>query len=987
MTDIIVILCFLSPRKNVIKLLKCVSIKILNFCHETDQIPASGAERGGVIIAVFTAIALLGVLSAGLVTFIKGPLSTSIKLTKMNTAENQMSVGTQIAVLAASTQANNGDCDSDGFIEPVEWRAPSTEPTPIGGGLVPHSIGIQKKDPWGTEYGYCVWNHGSIASEGGCGLALLAGGSSTALPVAAIVSAGPDKTFSTTCRTLLDADENGDGDLLDEDDMPLISKSSPTDDDIIFSYTYNEAGAIGGDLWRLKSGDPGVATISKSIEISGNANIDQSLDVSGNVNVNGTGVFARLAASSSDFLQLLSGLKLASPLEISLCNLENRGVMRLNGAGTELEICSSDNSWQSISGSAKAFGTTSECALPSDAGKVRFNSSSSQPEFCDGTTWRSFVISNAAAYLIISPANTTSLNVDYGSSAVNSLATYRHSTVNSQVFTVTNTGQTTSSVLNTSVSSNNFEIISNTCNGSTLAALSTCDITIRPRASSNGVFTGVLTVAGNNTPQANLQGTASNFTCRGETRDGGVVVSCNNIDPFSGSTYDLIISPLCNGGSGASDTTCTPSIVMPFSLDATFRQKSAFQISQARTAGSHRDMELFTLNSDVLIPSGAPAYCENLTLNGYSDWYLPVDTEINSIGPAPPSSMGFTLNQRYWQYSLGMNNMLDDDTAWGYYFLPPAANIVASETDMLTNYPVRCMRRTNLVNHPPAATRCSGGMSRVLASSTQNASDRRTGEINEFWVKGGCTVRFKLWGAAGACSKRYSGTGIPLNYQNMGGPGGYATVTESPSVDTKYTVLVGNTPLSAYSDTGGACAGRAGGATENSTEALKWQGGSSGSSSNSAYICGGGGGGASVIYRGDFGSGTLLAVAAGGGGAGGLSAGKPGGRPEGNRSLTSTAGGVGANSTIAQNSGGGGGAGFDGATGGGGLGGSSPGEGGAGGANYVISGIHNTVAASPSSTPAASYPPGNSSDSYRNGAGNSDHSGCFNISGGFVMEY
>ena len=49
----------------------------------------------------------------------------------------------------------------------AEWREDLTKPFPTGGGLIPMSIGISKKDPWGTEYGYCVWDHGPAHNGAG----------------------------------------------------------------------------------------------------------------------------------------------------------------------------------------------------------------------------------------------------------------------------------------------------------------------------------------------------------------------------------------------------------------------------------------------------------------------------------------------------------------------------------------------------------------------------------------------------------------------------------------------------------------------------------------------------------------------------------------------------------------------------------------------------------------------------------------------------
>ncbi len=274
------------------------------------------SELGNVFFAIFGAVALVGLLGAAIMTFMKGPLATSVRLTKINTAENQMTIGAQVAVMATASQANSGDCDSDSYVEPMEWRAATTEPHPVNGGLVPLGLGISKKDPWGTEYGYCVWNHGSVTSGSGCGANMLAGTNSAAYPVVALVSAGPDKTFTTTCRTFAAADANSDGDLSDAGDSPLVSKASENDDDIIFTYTYQEATAASGGLWSLKAGDPTTATISKKIEATGTAS--------------------------------LRGGVLLPDKSLVLCDASTAGVMAMNG--NAIEICDGAGHWTAITG-------------------------------------------------------------------------------------------------------------------------------------------------------------------------------------------------------------------------------------------------------------------------------------------------------------------------------------------------------------------------------------------------------------------------------------------------------------------------------------------------------------------------------------------------------------------------------------------------------------------------------------------------------------
>ena len=294
------------------------------------------AQRGNVVLMLFAGIAMVGVLGVATTNFMQGPLRSAIKVTRQNTAETQMTVGAQVSVMAAATAANNGDCDADGMIEPFEWLDAGTSPAPVGGGLVPMNIGISKKDPWGTDYGYCVWDYGTQSLQAACQVTAgtnrrLQGTTNPAYPVVALISAGPDKTFSTTCRNFsigaTRADQNNNGVLTDAGDFPLVGKANPNDDDIIFAYTYQEAMAASGGLWTLKPNDPAKAVINKDLEVSGGATFS------------GTGMFARLAAAGSNFLEIISPLKLASPTNAPTCNLANSGVLRLAADSKSIEIC------------------------------------------------------------------------------------------------------------------------------------------------------------------------------------------------------------------------------------------------------------------------------------------------------------------------------------------------------------------------------------------------------------------------------------------------------------------------------------------------------------------------------------------------------------------------------------------------------------------------------------------------------------------------
>lgn len=287
---------------------------------------ALSSESGSVFFAIMGAVAVVAILAVSVSTFMKGPLSTAVKLTKLNSAESSMQIAAQVAVMGTASQANNGDCDHDGLVEPMEWRAATSEPIPIGGGLIPLALGTSKKDPWGTEYGYCVWDHyvtdTCAAADGSSNPAKRLHGAPTSLeaqslPVIAIISAGPDKVFTTTCRSFTAADTNSNGVLTDSVDLPLVSKALSTDDDIIMQQTYTEALAASGGLWQLKATDPAVATISKNVEVTGRGSFSQGV----------------ILPSSS----------------LLTCDAGSAGVMAKNSAGTGLQICDGTN-WITFGG-------------------------------------------------------------------------------------------------------------------------------------------------------------------------------------------------------------------------------------------------------------------------------------------------------------------------------------------------------------------------------------------------------------------------------------------------------------------------------------------------------------------------------------------------------------------------------------------------------------------------------------------------------------
>jgi hypothetical protein len=302
-------------------------------------------ESGNVFFTLFGAVALVGVIGAATATLMRGPVGTMVSLNQKTKVDAQMQIASKLAMLEASQQPNSGDCDSDGFVEPLPPLTAGCAIHPTGGGCIPTEIGSAKQDAWNSNYGYCSWDHGAAQ----CGTTgILQGKNAQDKPVIAIISAGPDRAFQTSCA----------------DDPTYVSKVAGSDD-IILTYTYAEAVQASGGLWTLKSGAPGTATIDKNIDVSGTAHFQSG--ITGNTAFGG-GAFNFANAT---------GFYLPDQTNSGACTVSNVGSLRTNGvSGQVLQICDPSNStdpdgdhWVDVGGS----GATT--AVAGSNGQVQFNNS------------------------------------------------------------------------------------------------------------------------------------------------------------------------------------------------------------------------------------------------------------------------------------------------------------------------------------------------------------------------------------------------------------------------------------------------------------------------------------------------------------------------------------------------------------------------------------------------------------------------------------
>src|SRR5581483_7983440 len=226
----------------------------------------------------------------------------------------------------AVTGVSGGDADGDGIIEPSAYiPAGGGETPPTNGGYLPSNLGLALTDPWGTKYGYCVWDHGATNSSAG---RITGDNTATAAtqPVIAIIAAGPDKQFQTICPAY------SGGEL-------TVTKAGGSDD-LIFKYTYAEATASSNGLWTLNVTDQAKAELKDS---SGTARV--SIDRATGIG-DFLGVTTDTIAARTGNITLDGGLKFDTEANVTSCGAAEAGTVRYNAAATVLEVCDGAGNWK-----------------------------------------------------------------------------------------------------------------------------------------------------------------------------------------------------------------------------------------------------------------------------------------------------------------------------------------------------------------------------------------------------------------------------------------------------------------------------------------------------------------------------------------------------------------------------------------------------------------------------------------------------------------
>lgn len=254
-------------------------------------------QAGNIFFTLFGAVGLVGVLGATSMTVLKGPVRSMAEITKRTIAENNMIASGKLALMAASSQPDDGDCDGDARIEPLPFGTTGTGPKPVGGGYLPAGIGASLQDPWGNDYGYCVWDHGANAgvagdNDGNCGSStnFLAGSDTQDKIVLAVLSSGPNRTYEVTCGA-----------------HPAYLTRPSGSDDVVLAYTYAEARSLSGGVWNIEEGDVTTAEIAKNLSVKDDSGTEQlAFDTASKQLSLGAGGMGLFPSVKTDFLQQLT---------------------------------------------------------------------------------------------------------------------------------------------------------------------------------------------------------------------------------------------------------------------------------------------------------------------------------------------------------------------------------------------------------------------------------------------------------------------------------------------------------------------------------------------------------------------------------------------------------------------------------------------------------------------------------------------------------
>jgi hypothetical protein len=340
----------------------------------------------------------------------------------------------------------------------------------------------------------------------------------------------------------------------------------------------------------------------------------------------------------------------------------------VNGQTAPGTVASSANNLICISGtwqypvyvlqSAAAAAQSSCTGHP--AGAERWNTTLTNLEVCDGTTWQA--VGNTST-TCGSPSGLSFTNVT--GATLSTLYTSGTATI---IFSGC------SSSLSVSVTGGGSPQISVNGGGWTTSASIFSGQTLQVRLTSSGsgstVLTATVTVASTSTNWTVT--TAALDPCTGTATPPSVGGVCTDGSVYAGVTPDgnvaMYVTP-CDYGMTGSAGSCTGS-------RGTLEWSAGTSVSTgvtSQTTGKANTLALHNDDGNADAPYSAADYCYTLSYLGHSDWYLPAIGELNVMYINDTAITGFdTSGNQYWSSTDNINGVaysesFDNGTEYSYY--------------------------------------------------------------------------------------------------------------------------------------------------------------------------------------------------------------------------------------------------------------------------------------------------------------------------------
>lgn len=302
------------------------------------------AERGNVFFTLFGAVAVVGVLGAGIMSTMRGPLTTMVEVNRIEETKADLRLSARMILLKSKDNnatgevtATEGAAGTNQYTEALEPGAPVSG-MGAGFGTIPGTAGAKQKDAWGTSVGYCAWNNGPDNVARG---RWLAGSNDQNAVALALISAGPDRKFTTECK---DADD-------------FVDQSS-LGDDIVVQLDYGQAVSGSGGLWSaVQMTDDGGATIegaqinralsvtsTGTSQFSGGAAFQESVRTEGQIETDMISPFP--GTTPLDYIEFTGSVLLPEKTGLS-CGASNKGAISYDDSETIVSFCDG-TSWQPL---------------------------------------------------------------------------------------------------------------------------------------------------------------------------------------------------------------------------------------------------------------------------------------------------------------------------------------------------------------------------------------------------------------------------------------------------------------------------------------------------------------------------------------------------------------------------------------------------------------------------------------------------------------